>query len=144
MNRLEKIQGCEVGLEQEEEDAIPAQLDELQGREEIFWHQKARVNQINYGDHSITFFHQTTLNGRRRNKILKVQSADGMWTNSKKKSVALEFMHFYKRVFESKGGKNLQDVLDQVQSFFLAQDNAIVRAKLTTKEVKSAVFMLGG
>ncbi|KAK4728133.1 hypothetical protein R3W88_021121 [Solanum pinnatisectum] len=47
--------------------------------EEEFWKLKSRINWLNEGDAKTKFFHTSTLNCRRRNKILSLQLDDDSW-----------------------------------------------------------------
>ena len=58
------------------------QLDELWIREEMFWHQRARVNWINFGDSNSQFFHITASHHKQRNKVVKLRNNEGKWISS--------------------------------------------------------------
>lgn len=47
--------------------------------EEEFWKLKSKVNWISEEDRNTTFFHTTTLNERRHNRILALLDDYGSW-----------------------------------------------------------------
>lgn len=45
--------------------------------DECYWEQRARVNQLKFGDRNTTFFHKQATQRRRRNFIRKMQFDNG-------------------------------------------------------------------
>lgn len=43
----------------------------------MYWKQRSRVNWLQLGDQNTRFFHQTTLQRRQYNKILRLQDDSG-------------------------------------------------------------------
>lgn len=64
---------------QETEDELIGKISELWRNEEMFWHQRSRINWLNFGDRNTTFFHQCTVQRRARNKVIKIQNMQGLW-----------------------------------------------------------------
>ncbi|KAM1152337.1 hypothetical protein ACFX2J_034792 [Malus domestica] len=54
-------------------------IADRQAQEASFWHQRSRVKWLREGDLNTSFFHQSTLQRRRRNTILKLKAEDGQW-----------------------------------------------------------------
>ncbi|WCJ39636.1 RNA binding RNA-directed DNA polymerase [Euphorbia peplus] len=61
------------------ERKLLAELDMILIQEEIFWFQKSRVKWLNLGDRNTSFFHLSTVIRRKRNKILGLRDANGIW-----------------------------------------------------------------
>ncbi|KAM2071929.1 hypothetical protein ACFX1T_040300 [Malus domestica] len=54
-------------------------IDKLEEKNELFWRQRSRVKWLREGDSNSRFFHQTTIQRRRFNKIEKLQDGLGVW-----------------------------------------------------------------
>lgn len=61
------------------EEALQKHMNQLLDNEESIWEMKSRLQWLTLGDRNIAFFHATTLNKRRRNKILQIQKLDQSW-----------------------------------------------------------------
>lgn len=64
---------------QEIEDELIGKISYLWRNEEMFWHQRSRINWLNFGDGNATFFHQCTVQRRARNKVVKIQNMQEVW-----------------------------------------------------------------
>lgn len=62
--------------------------------EEDFWKLRSRVIWLNDGDANTRFFHTTTLNRRRRNKIIVLQKEEGDWTYDPQEIQNITFTYF--------------------------------------------------
>lgn len=60
-------------------EELSLEVDKLRQHEERFWHQRSRVNWFQAGDANTKFFHQSTLQRRRQNKVLKLKNEHGVW-----------------------------------------------------------------
>lgn len=54
-------------------------VDRLWKQEECFWQQRSRVKWLREGYANIMFFHQSTLQWCKRNKVLKIKEEDRSW-----------------------------------------------------------------
>lgn len=59
------------------ENRLIIEYSEILKREEKYWKLRSRINWLAQGDANTKFFHSTTLNRHRRNKILSLQIDDG-------------------------------------------------------------------
>ncbi|XP_068319675.1 uncharacterized protein [Pyrus communis] len=50
--------------------------------EEQFWQQRSRVKWLREGDANTAFFHQSTLQRRRRKKVVKIKDGNGSWIDN--------------------------------------------------------------
>ncbi|KAB2600004.1 hypothetical protein D8674_010275 [Pyrus ussuriensis x Pyrus communis] len=58
---------------------LSRQIDELRVQEESYWCQRSRVKWLREGDANTRFFHSSTIQRRRRNKIVKLRAENGNW-----------------------------------------------------------------
>lgn len=65
-------------LQNLESNFIP-EYEKLLKFEEDFWKEKSRINWLLQGDSNTKFFHASTLNKRRRNRILALKNESGNW-----------------------------------------------------------------
>ncbi|KAB2621987.1 hypothetical protein D8674_024169 [Pyrus ussuriensis x Pyrus communis] len=61
---------------------ISRQIDELRLQEESYWCQRSRVKWLREGDANTQFCHSSTLQRRRRNKIVKLRAKNGNWVEN--------------------------------------------------------------
>lgn len=74
LNRLELLQeNWESNVDKI--NALSTAIDMLEERDELFWHQRPRIKWLTEGDSNSRFFHQTTIQRMRFNKIEKLQDA---------------------------------------------------------------------
>ncbi|XP_070667373.1 uncharacterized protein [Malus domestica] len=83
-------------------------IDTLWAQEESFWQQRSRVKWLREGYANTKFFHQTTLQRRRRNKVLKIRNSNGDWVENPNQVRRLVDEHFMTS-FRSGGGPKLGD-----------------------------------
>ena len=58
-------------------DEMSKMVDQLRSQEEKFWQQRSHVQWLNEGDANTRFFHQSTLQRRRRNKVVALKDNNG-------------------------------------------------------------------
>ena len=63
------------------ENQLKKDLDDVMAQEELLWFQKSRQDWLFYGDRNTSFFHNSTLQRRRRNKITYLKDENGVWLN---------------------------------------------------------------
>lgn len=112
-------------------------------KEEMYWEQRARVNWLRAGDQNTKFFHSSTIQRRKRNKILKIRDGSDVW-HEKEEEIADIFMNFYSNLFSSSNPPDSEDILEFVQCEISDEDNRRLMEPVSTLEIKSAVFQLGG
>ncbi|XP_042486854.1 uncharacterized protein LOC122067070 [Macadamia integrifolia] len=101
--QLENIQGHPYSVQrQDQENSISKQLEEELAREEVMWHQKARMDWIQSGDKNSAFFHVTTIQRRQRNRILKLKLQNGEWPKTEE-DVYVELLHHFSETVASQG-----------------------------------------
>ncbi|CAN6679166.1 unnamed protein product [Malus baccata var. baccata] len=118
-------------------------LDELRAQEENVWHQRSRVKWLREGDANTSFFHQSTLQWRRRNKVLKLKDGDGDWVDNQSHIRQLVDDHFLK-LFKSGGIRDWGNMLDCVKPGITEDVNLSLMETVSLEEIKRAVFQMGG
>lgn len=86
-------------------------IADLQAQEASYWHQRSRVNWLREGDLNTRFFHQSTIQRRRRNMILKLKAEDGQWVEHPSRVRQMVEDHF-QNLFKSEGHRNWGTLLD--------------------------------
>lgn len=117
-------------------------LDDLWTREEIHWHQRSRVRWLQAGDKNTKFFHLSTVQRRKRNKVRLIKNGDRVWLDGDV-HVAESFGDYFKELFTSDGPRNWEAALDSVDCRVSEEMNDNLLLPITLEEVKTAVFDLG-
>ncbi|XP_068328277.1 uncharacterized protein [Pyrus communis] len=81
LSQLDSLQR-DWGPNYDEIKEISRQIDELRLQEESYWCQRSRVKWLREGDANTQFFHSSTLQRRRRNKIVKLRAENGNWVEN--------------------------------------------------------------
>ncbi|OMO94917.1 reverse transcriptase [Corchorus capsularis] len=111
-------------------------------QDEKHWHQRSRINWISWGDQNTKFFHQSTLQRRQFNKILKIKNNSGDWID-KEEDIMENFCQFYEDLFTSEGNRDWDEVLDVVPCLISEEMNVNLTKEITDAEIYQAVFQMG-
>ncbi|KAB2626048.1 hypothetical protein D8674_017708 [Pyrus ussuriensis x Pyrus communis] len=122
---------------------ISRRIDELRLQEESYWCQRSRVKWLREGDANTQFFHSSTLQRRRRNKIVKLRDENGSWVESPSQVRQLVDNHFTS-VFSSAGDRNWGSLLDCINPSVSPEMNEALIAPVTEEEIKVAAGNMGG
>ncbi|KAK8989039.1 hypothetical protein V6N11_030407 [Hibiscus sabdariffa] len=80
LEKIKAYQGKQMSkAETADSKACKKELDSMWEGKERYWHQRARVEWLKYGDKNTKFFHAMTLQHRRRNSICRLKKASGEW-----------------------------------------------------------------
>ncbi|XVE72718.1 hypothetical protein DITRI_Ditri11bG0061600 [Diplodiscus trichospermus] len=121
---------------------LKERLHEVLRKEESYWHQKSEVKWLSVGNRNTKFFHQTTIQRRQRNKILRIKADDREFIDSEE-HIMNEFVKFYEELFKTSGKNDCGDILDCVPLLVKEEDNKVLPAEVADKEIKDVVFQLG-
>ncbi|KAH7834805.1 hypothetical protein Vadar_019912 [Vaccinium darrowii] len=81
-------------------------MEEVYAREEMYLHQRSRVNWLNYGDRNSSFFHATMVQRRQRNQILRLKAEDGAWcTNEDEINGCIA--EYFSNLFRDQGSRDM-------------------------------------
>ncbi|XP_068336635.1 uncharacterized protein [Pyrus communis] len=122
---------------------ISRQIDELRLQEENYWCQRSRVKWLREGDANTQFFHSSTLQRRKRNKIVKLRAENGNWVDRPSQVRQLVDNHFIS-VFSSAGSRTWGSLLDCIIPSVSVEMNEALTAPVTDDEIKDAAVQMGG
>ncbi|GAA0151287.1 hypothetical protein LIER_10036 [Lithospermum erythrorhizon] len=79
--RLEKkLRAYEPGgFSHEGVRSLEIELDQAWGKEEIYWKEKAKVEMLKERDRNTKYFHAAAMLRRRKNRIVGIKDAEGLW-----------------------------------------------------------------
>ncbi|KAL4366778.1 hypothetical protein GQ457_05G010670 [Hibiscus cannabinus] len=118
------------------------ELDKENQMEEMFWHQRSRVNWLKFGDRNSKFFHATTIQNRRRNSIVKIKDKYGVW-NENEDNIAAIFQAYFESLFSKNTNVNFRGVDDCIPKVVTCEMNRGLCREVTDDEIKDAVFSMG-
>ncbi|XWS11467.1 hypothetical protein CRYUN_Cryun37aG0000600 [Craigia yunnanensis] len=118
-------------------EEVKERMKEVWEREEKYWFQRARVDWLKYEEKNTIFFHQTTIQRRRKNKILRVRDENEVWWEEEKK------VNYFKDLFKTNGERGWGQVMDNVPVLVNEDMNEELIKEVKEKEVTKAVFQLG-
>ncbi|CAL1397365.1 unnamed protein product [Linum trigynum] len=124
--------------------SLEQQLSEAYLQEEIYWEQKSRTHWLTWGDSNTRFFHLTTLQKRRRNRILLLRDdVGGIHTDEDAKGT-VAVAHFG-NLFASEALEELSFVASLNLPVLVTDSmNSALITTVTREEIKAAVFSIGG
>nr|XP_028964584.1 uncharacterized protein LOC114827109 [Malus domestica] len=117
-------------------------VDELRAQEESYWMQRSRVRWLRDGDANTKFFHNSTLQRRRRNQIIKIKDELGNWVEQPgrvRKLVEYHFIH----TFTTGGARNWGSFLDCISPRVTEDMNLALFKPVSEDEIKTAIFKNG-
>ena len=89
---------CAPIIDRDRERILMTELGRLWTMEEIYWKQKSRVSWLRDGDKNTAYFHATTIQRRRFNRIDKLCVGDDNWIEGEE-IVHGEFKRFFENLF---------------------------------------------
>ncbi|KAI9116754.1 hypothetical protein K1719_012120 [Acacia pycnantha] len=135
----QKLNICHVGRitdgKLEEIERLVGQLEELWSKEESYWWQRSRISWLKCGDKNTKFFHNSVIQRRQRNKILRLKDENGTWLEERA-TINKAFSTFYKQLFSSDGTRPMELALSYVQKVILDEDNAVLLAPVSDIEIE--------
>ncbi|KAM1294906.1 hypothetical protein ACFX1Q_015702 [Malus domestica] len=111
--------------------------------EESYWLQRSRVKWLQEGDANTAFFHQSTLQRRRRNCVVKLQDGRQGWVENQD-SIRHTFEDHYINLFTSSGLRDWGQSLHCIQHMVSDQMNEELTRPVGVEEIKLAAFQMGG
>ncbi|KAK9683959.1 hypothetical protein RND81_10G177800 [Saponaria officinalis] len=82
------------------ESSLIFELEDILSKEELFWKTRARANWLDSGDRNTTFFHQSVILRRKRNRITQL-STDVGETLSEPSTIKTHILSFFSNLFTS-------------------------------------------
>ncbi|CAL9004798.1 unnamed protein product [Prunus brigantina] len=141
---LESLAVLQLDWEANYSQIEPAKLElaKLWSYEEKFWHQRSRVKWLRDGDSNTTFFHQSTIQRRRTNRILKLKSGDDQWMENEGDIRNTTEDHF-RDLFTTGGRRDFQDAIACIREVVSPEMNETLLSPLTDDEVDQAAKQMG-
>ncbi|KAM2244521.1 hypothetical protein ACFXTI_005579 [Malus domestica] len=128
----------------EEEINIKSRLlDQLLAQEESVWKQRSRIKWLQDGDANTKFFHQSTMQRRRRNQVMKLKMEDGRWEEKPQRIKQLVDDYFL-HLFTSIGSRSWGSVLEHVPSSVSDSMNNVLLAPISDAEILDATMRMDG
>ncbi|CAN1190366.1 LINE-1 retrotransposable element ORF2 protein, partial [Linum perenne] len=126
----------------DEEIRIRREVSQLWQDEETYWAQRAHINWLKLGDRNTRFFHNSTIQRRRRNQITSIKDERGLWIDDPGE-LNSHIKNFFHSLFS--GTKNVTDLsfLQDFPKLVTTTINSNLCRAVSFNEVKSAVFQLG-
>ncbi|KAM1028930.1 hypothetical protein EV1_041110 [Malus domestica] len=90
---------------------LTIEVDLLREQEESFWKQRSMTKWLREGDANTLFFHQSTLQRRRRNKVVKILMEDGVWEENPRR-VHQVVNDYFINLFTSSGPRDWGQALE--------------------------------
>ncbi|XP_073360389.1 uncharacterized protein [Aegilops tauschii subsp. strangulata] len=120
---------------------VTDRLVEPYKREEILQRQRSRVDWLTHEDKNTKYFQQRASMRRRKNKITSLARSDGQLTDDAAELEAMK-TQFYTNLYTSEGVSNMEEVLDSVPRKVTDDMRAMLDAKYTEEEVKTALYQM--
>ncbi|KAM1498581.1 hypothetical protein ACFX10_021399 [Malus domestica] len=124
-------------------EELTKKVDRLWRQEESVWQQKSRVQWLKDGDTNTKFFHQSTIQRRRRNQVISLKNGQGNWVDTPGQIRRLIDNHFVE-LFTSSGNREWGDMLDCVTLKVSEEMNVALTATVSVEEIKTAAMKMGG
>ena len=77
---------------------------------------------MEYGDKNTKFFHQSTIQRRRQNKVVRVKGEEGEWIEEEGRIID-KFQNFYKKLFTEGEIRECREMLENVPRMVSAEMN---------------------
>nr|XP_040249320.1 uncharacterized protein LOC120966829 [Aegilops tauschii subsp. strangulata]XP_045086245.1 uncharacterized protein LOC123494445 [Aegilops tauschii subsp. strangulata] len=124
-----------------EENSIEARMLELCLREEIMWHQRARIQWLAEGDSNTKFFHQKASARKAKNRIVELQRGDGSVCKEEHEMADMA-TNFYSNLYASENTVGIEEVLSHIPTRVDATMNTTLNAQYSKAEIKTALFQM--
>lgn len=100
------------------------------------------MNWLQAWDTNTKFFHQSTLQRRRCNKVLKLKDDQGVWHKHPSRVQKLIDKHFM-QLFTSAGQRYWGSMLDCISPKITTQMNVVLKASISREEILAAAKQMG-
>lgn len=111
-------------------------------REEMYQHQRSRINWLTCGDKNTSFFHATVTQRRQRNQLVKIRGDDGRSLVSGS-AINDHLASFFTTLFKARDPRDFEEALSLVPLSVTDRMNEDLLQPLVDGEIKRATFQLG-
>ena len=106
----------------EEIQALKKEIDECLIREEVMWNQRSRAIWLKSGDKNTKFFHATTTQRQRKNRIDGLRGSDGRW-HEEQEEIEQMILDYFAEVYSSEQRCNHEVKVEGVTTRITAEMN---------------------
>ncbi|KAM1011440.1 hypothetical protein FF1_046643 [Malus domestica] len=124
-------------------DEVTTMINRLEAQEEEYWASRSRIQWLQAGDSNTAFFHQSTVQRRRRNKLARIRNEEGNWQIGPN-GVRMTVEYHFKRLFQSDSNRDWGDIMGCLEPVVTRDMNEISCGPISEDEIKEAVFNMGG
>lgn len=108
----------------------------------MYYHQRSRVNWLNYGDRNTAFFHATMIQRRQRNQLIKLKNGNGDWL-TEEEDINFHLKDYFHSLFLSNESRNMENALSVVGNSISPVMNLDLTREFSVDEIELAAFQLG-
>nr|GEW13357.1 reverse transcriptase [Tanacetum cinerariifolium] len=119
------------------------ELETIWLREEMFCHQRSRVNWLKYGDCNSRFFHVYAIQRGQKNKISRLKTSQGEWVYDNGEVQRLVRDHFGS-IFTTNGARNYEEVISVLNPVVSETMNLQLQSPITYSKIHKATKQLEG
>lgn len=117
-------------------------LNQVSSCEELYWKQRAKTQWLKDGDANTAFFHNCTIQKRRRNRLERIKNHSGDWEMDEHQ-VRSVIKDYFKNLFTSEGPRDWGDILAFIPAVISDDINATLLAPISDEEIRITVFQMG-
>lgn len=121
---------------------VQQRIEQVWRQEELYWGQCSRLKWLQGGHRNTKFFHATTLQRRERNRIQRIQDAQGKWVEGKE-DIFNAVLGYFQEVYKLGDISNMEESLQYVPKVVTEEMNLRLMAPVEYEEIQEAVFDLG-
>jgi hypothetical protein len=121
---------------------INVEIDELLEKEEIRWRKRSRINWLRAGDRNTQYFHRKATWRAKKNKIEKLQSANGTAITQIEKMQNMT-TEYFQELYSADNFVQPNIITDLFEEKIDANMNESLCAEFTDEEIIFALFQIG-
>lgn len=114
------------------------EINELLDEEEVWWHQRSRVQQLGEGDRNTKYFHHRALERRKKNTINGLWNEEGLWYSSKE-SVAATAIAYFEDIYTTTHPTSVDEVTNLILAKVTSELNIDLICDFTMDEFRAAL-----
>ncbi|XP_058195012.1 uncharacterized protein LOC131311532 [Rhododendron vialii] len=137
---IQSLPFSQEGFSQEQDFAKELEITML--REEMYVHQRSRVNWLKFGDKNTVFFHATLMQRRQRNQLCTIKDGRGIWLKEETE-INRHLGEFFSNLFEASGDRDFTAALVGVHRKITDSMNHKLTKAISKGEILLARDQLG-
>lgn len=125
----------------QEIEVLTKMVDQLWSQDESFWQQMSRIRWLKEGDTNTSFFHQSTMYRRRRNKVVTLKDCSGEWVDNPRVVQSIIDNHFID-LFTLTEQQDWGSILDCVTPKVTEEMNKTLTTPVSMEKIKDAALQM--